>query len=108
MGEAESAYSSVDPNAHGKHDPIQRQEASLEENQAQALNEGRREDLKPLKLLSIAAKGEGRRLEGIWGQIWRRTFGRRIIEARLPGVHYGSNIKTQGKRSKLFSFFSSF
>ena len=28
----------VDPDAHGEHDPIQRQEASLEENEAQALN----------------------------------------------------------------------
>jgi len=101
----------VDPNADRKHDPIQRQEASLEENQAQALNEGRREDLKPLKLLSIAAKGEGRRWKWkAFGQTWRNTFGRRITEARLPEVyqiHFGRNIKTQGKTSKLFSFFSS-
>jgi len=28
----------VDPNANGQHDPLQRQKASLEKNQAQALN----------------------------------------------------------------------
>jgi len=47
----------VDPNADRKHDPIQRQEASLEENQAQALNAEGRKDVKPEKVLSIVAKG---------------------------------------------------
>merc|ERR1712042_109388 len=36
--EAESADPAVDPNANGQHDPLQRQKASLEKNQAQALN----------------------------------------------------------------------
>merc|ERR1711942_650322 len=36
--EAEQTDPPVDPDAHGEHDPIQRQEASLEENPAQALN----------------------------------------------------------------------
>merc|ERR1712042_7334 len=36
--EAESAHPAVDPNADGQHDPLQRQKASLEKNQAQALN----------------------------------------------------------------------
>merc|ERR1712142_472229 len=36
--EAESAHPAVDPNANGQHDPLQRQKASLEKNQAQALN----------------------------------------------------------------------
>jgi len=57
----------VDPNADRKHDPIQRQEASLEENQAQALNAERREDLKPSTSFD---SGEGRgakmEMEGIW------------------------------------------
>merc|ERR1712042_423794 len=36
--EAESADPAVDPNANGQHDPLQRQKASLEKNQAQALD----------------------------------------------------------------------
>ena len=32
------AHPAVDPNANGQHDPLQRQKASLEKNQAQALN----------------------------------------------------------------------
>merc|ERR1712168_1331789 len=36
--EAESADPAVDPNADWQHDPLQRQKASLEKNQAQALS----------------------------------------------------------------------
>ena len=51
----------MDPNADRKHDPIQRQEASLEENQAQALNAEGREDKKPSTSFDSV---EGRRARG--------------------------------------------
>jgi len=36
--EAESTDSAMDPHANGQYDPLQRQKASLEENEAQALS----------------------------------------------------------------------